>query len=81
MNSQTSQASRFSKWHIEPQREEEQEAWLITYLDMLTLLLQALDALQRAGLPCAVFPRRCAASWPTVTSRCSTSPRAPPVRP
>lgn len=39
MNGQTSQGSRFSKWHIEPQREEEQEAWLITYLDMLTLLL------------------------------------------
>lgn len=39
MNGQTSQGSRFSKWHIEPQREEEQEAWLLTYLDMLTLLL------------------------------------------
>ncbi|WP_312954192.1 OmpA/MotB family protein [Pseudomonas songnenensis] len=39
MNGQTSHGSRFSKWHIEPQREEEQEAWLITYLDMLTLLL------------------------------------------
>ena len=39
MNGPTSQGSRFSKWHIEPQREEEQEAWLITYLDMLTLLL------------------------------------------
>ena len=39
VNGQASQGSRFSKWHIEPQREEEQEAWLITYLDMLTLLL------------------------------------------
>jgi chemotaxis protein MotB len=39
VNGPTSQGSRFSKWHIEPQREEEQEAWLITYLDMLTLLL------------------------------------------
>jgi chemotaxis protein MotB len=39
VNGQTSQGSRFSKWHIEPQREEEQEAWLLTYLDMLTLLL------------------------------------------
>ena len=39
MNGHTSQGGRFSKWHIEPQREEEQEAWLITYLDMLTLLL------------------------------------------
>lgn len=39
MNGQASQGSRFSRWHIEPQREEEQEAWLITYLDMLTLLL------------------------------------------
>ncbi|RYJ61562.1 OmpA/MotB family protein [Pseudomonas songnenensis] len=39
MNGKTSHGSRFSKWHIEPQREEEQEAWLITYLDMLTLLL------------------------------------------
>jgi chemotaxis protein MotB len=39
VNGQTSHGSRFSKWHIEPQREEEQEAWLITYLDMLTLLL------------------------------------------
>lgn len=39
MNGTTPQGSRFSKWHIEPQREEEQEAWLITYLDMLTLLL------------------------------------------
>ncbi|AHY42517.1 flagellar motor protein MotB [Stutzerimonas decontaminans] len=39
MNGPTSQGSRFSKWHIEPQREEEQEAWLVTYLDMLTLLL------------------------------------------
>lgn len=33
------QGSRFARWHIEPQREEEQEAWLVTYLDMLTLLL------------------------------------------
>jgi len=39
VNGQASQGSRFSRWHIEPQREEEQEAWLITYLDMLTLLL------------------------------------------
>lgn len=39
MNGQASQGSRFSRWHIEPQREEEQEAWLITYMDMLTLLL------------------------------------------
>ncbi|MBU0922416.1 OmpA family protein [Stutzerimonas chloritidismutans] len=39
MNGQASPGSRFSRWHIEPQREEEQEAWLITYLDMLTLLL------------------------------------------
>lgn len=33
------QGSRFARWHIEPQWEEEQEAWLVTYLDMLTLLL------------------------------------------
>ncbi|MFI8690531.1 OmpA/MotB family protein [Stutzerimonas kunmingensis] len=39
MNGLASPGSRFSRWHIEPQREEEQEAWLITYLDMLTLLL------------------------------------------
>ncbi|HAW39999.1 MAG TPA: flagellar motor protein MotB, partial [Pseudomonas sp.] len=26
MNGQASQGSRFSRWHIEPQREEEQEA-------------------------------------------------------
>ena len=39
MNGQASPGGRFSRWHIEPQREEEQEAWLITYLDMLTLLL------------------------------------------
>ena len=39
MNGSASQRSRFARWHIEPQREEEQEAWLITYLDMLTLLL------------------------------------------
>ncbi len=34
-----SQRGRFAKWHIEPRQEEEQEAWLLTYLDMLTLLL------------------------------------------
>jgi len=39
VNGQASPGSSFSRWHIEPQREEEQEAWLITYLDMLTLLL------------------------------------------
>jgi len=39
VNGQASPGSRFSRWHIEPQRDEEQEAWLITYLDMLTLLL------------------------------------------
>jgi len=39
VNGLASPGSRFSRWHIEPQREEEQEAWLITYLDMLTLLL------------------------------------------
>lgn len=31
--------SRFALWHAEPAREEEQENWLITYLDMITLLL------------------------------------------
>ncbi|EXF42656.1 flagellar motor protein MotB [Pseudomonas sp. BAY1663] len=39
MNGQASQGGHFAKWHIEPRQEEEQEAWLLTYLDMLTLLL------------------------------------------
>lgn len=39
MNRQSAQGGRFASWHVEPHREEEQEAWLLTYLDMLTLLL------------------------------------------
>ncbi|GLZ23960.1 flagellar motor protein MotD [Stutzerimonas stutzeri] len=38
MNGQASRG-HFAKWHIEPRQEEEQEAWLLTYLDMITLLL------------------------------------------
>lgn len=37
--------SRFALWHSEPAREEEQESWLITYLDMITLLLVMLVVL------------------------------------
>ena len=37
--------SRFALWHSEPPREEEQESWLITYLDMITLLLVMLVVL------------------------------------
>jgi chemotaxis protein MotB len=39
VNGQPRPAGRFARWHIEPHREEEQEAWLLAYLDMLTLLL------------------------------------------
>lgn len=39
MNGQPPHGGRFAKWHVEPRQEEEQEAWLLTYLDMLTLLL------------------------------------------
>lgn len=39
MNGRSSHTGRFAKWHIEPRQEEEQEAWLLTYLDMITLLL------------------------------------------
>ncbi|MHB0764516.1 OmpA/MotB family protein [Stutzerimonas sp. NM35] len=39
MNGQSAPGGRFAKWHIEPRQEEEQDAWLLTYLDMLTLLL------------------------------------------
>ena len=39
MNGQSAQGGRFARWYVEPNREEEQEAWLLTYLDVLTLLL------------------------------------------
>ncbi len=39
MNWQSAPGGRFAKWHVEPRREEEQDAWLISYLDMITLLL------------------------------------------
>lgn len=39
MNGQSAPGGRFAKWHVESRQEEEQDAWLITYLDMLTLLL------------------------------------------
>ena len=39
MNAGSAPGGRFAKWHVEPRQEEEQDAWLITYLDMLTLLL------------------------------------------
>lgn len=39
MNNRPAQHQRFARWHVEPRQEEEQEAWLLTYLDMLTLLL------------------------------------------
>ena len=39
MNGQTPMSSRFQRWHVELPHEEAQDAWLLTYLDMLTLLL------------------------------------------
>ncbi|MCF6755182.1 OmpA family protein [Pseudomonas balearica] len=36
---------RFGKWHVEAPREEEQEGWLLTYLDTITLLLVMLVVL------------------------------------
>lgn len=39
MNGSTQRNGRFAKWHVEPRVEEEQEGWLLTYLDMITLLL------------------------------------------
>lgn len=66
VNGQASQGSRFSRWHIEPQREEEQEAWLITYLDMLTLLLVMLVImLSMAGKADGEGDSRAAIATPT----------------
>jgi len=39
LNGQSAPGGRFAKWHVEPRQDEEQDAWLLTYLDMLTLLL------------------------------------------
>lgn len=39
MNGSSTKGGRFARWYVEPNREEEQEGWLLTYLDMLTLLL------------------------------------------
>ena len=66
VNGQASQGSRFSRWHIEPQREEEQEAWLIPYLDMLTLLLVMLVImLSMAGKADGEGDSRAAIATPT----------------
>ncbi|WP_239330393.1 OmpA/MotB family protein [Stutzerimonas stutzeri] len=66
MNGQASQGSRFSRWHIDPQRDEEQEAWLITYLDMLTLLLVMLVImLSMAGKADGEGDSRAAIATPT----------------
>ena len=66
MNGATSSGSRFSKWHIDPQRDEEQEAWLITYLDMLTLLLVMLVImLSMAGKADGEGDSRAAIATPT----------------
>ncbi|MCF7202819.1 OmpA/MotB family protein [Pseudomonas oligotrophica] len=45
MNGSGSGGGRFGKWHVEPPREEEQEGWLLTYLDTITLLLVMLVVL------------------------------------
>lgn len=39
MNGSAQRGGRFAKWHVEPRADEEQEGWLLTYLDMITLLL------------------------------------------
>jgi len=66
LNGATSSGSRFSKWHIDPQRDEEQEAWLITYLDMLTLLLVMLVImLSMAGKADGEGDSRAAIATPT----------------
>ncbi|MEG4314890.1 MULTISPECIES: OmpA family protein [unclassified Pseudomonas] len=39
MNGSARRNDRFARWHVEPRGEEEQEGWLLTYLDMITLLL------------------------------------------
>ena len=66
VNGQASQGSRFSRWHIDPQRDEEQEAWLITYLDMLTLLLVMLVImLSMAGKADGEGDSRAAIATPT----------------
>ncbi|KJS68129.1 MAG: hypothetical protein JM57_11020 [Comamonadaceae bacterium BICA1-1] len=35
-------SGRFERWHVDPVLVQEEEAWLITYLDMMTLLLAML---------------------------------------
>lgn len=32
-------SNRYSRWHVEPRREAEEEGWLLTYLDVITLIL------------------------------------------
>ncbi|MGB3291322.1 MAG: flagellar motor protein MotB, partial [Burkholderiaceae bacterium] len=34
-----------NKWYVEPEPQEETESWLLTYLDMITLLLVLLVAM------------------------------------
>ncbi|MBV7482678.1 OmpA family protein [Bordetella sp. BOR01] len=36
---------RFARWHVEPPNEPESESWLLTYLDLITLLLAMLVVL------------------------------------
>ena len=36
---------RFARWHVEPTAEPESESWLLTYLDLITLLLAMLVVL------------------------------------
>src|SRR5690606_11468339 len=36
---------RFARWHVEPTVEPESESWLLTYLDLITLLLAMLVVL------------------------------------
>lgn len=79
--------SRFALWHSEPAREEEQESWLITYLDMITLLLVMLVVLLAfAGKGSA--PPDQPLGYPVATEAASTAPLpsieaapAPPTEP
>jgi len=79
--------SRFALWHSEAPREEEQESWLITYLDMITLLLVMLVVLLafagKGAAPATEAPPAAssAVATPSVAAPSAPAPETAPQAP
>lgn len=70
-------AGRFARWHLESNPPVEEEAWLLTYLDVMTLLLVMMVVILAFSEPATKPPGEGAAPAPAAV----VSDSSPPVLP